>query len=90
MDSLVAQVQSEMVPTQCVAETLGILSSANVTGTIPYIKALLGLIVPSLAAAKQDSLRVALAAMLSKFSEAIMDHQSSINTFLGIISLSFC
>lgn len=73
IESLVAQVQTGTVPSQSVVETLGALAAGNVRGTVPYLKVLLGLIVGCLPSVKQDSLKISLALMLSKFSEAILD-----------------
>lgn len=73
MESLISQIQTGNVPSQCVVETLGALSSGNVRGTVPYLKTILGLIVGCLPLVKQDGLKTAIASMLSKFSEAILE-----------------
>ncbi|XP_042231664.1 maestro heat-like repeat-containing protein family member 1 isoform X2 [Homarus americanus] len=73
MESLVSQIQTGILPSQSIVETLGALAAGNVKGTVPYLKILLGLIVGCLPQVKQDSLKMALAAMLSKFSESILE-----------------
>ncbi|KAK8730652.1 hypothetical protein OTU49_007859 [Cherax quadricarinatus] len=73
MESLVGQIQTGIVPSQSIVETLGALVAGNVRGTIPYLKILLGLIVGCLPQVKQDTLKIAITNMLSKFSEAILE-----------------
>nr|XP_045621254.1 maestro heat-like repeat-containing protein family member 1 isoform X2 [Procambarus clarkii] len=73
MESLVTQIQTGIIPSQSIVETLGALAAGNVRGTVPYLKVLLGLIVGCLPQVKQDGLKIALATMLSKFSEAILE-----------------
>ena len=73
MESLVNQIQSGTLPTQSVAECLGAIAASNVKGTVPYLKALLGLIVRCIPSVKQDNLKIALAVMFGKFAEAILE-----------------
>lgn len=73
MDCLIAHMQSGTVPSQCIAETLGAISSGNARGTVPYLKTILGLIVGCLPSVKQESVKMAMASMLSKFTEAILE-----------------
>ena len=73
MECLVAQIQTGMLPSQSVIETLGALAAANVTGTVPYYKIILGLLVGCLPAVKQESLKNAICVMINKFTEAILE-----------------
>ncbi|KAK3886737.1 hypothetical protein Pcinc_009116 [Petrolisthes cinctipes] len=73
MESLSAHIQTGTVPSQSVVETLGLLAAGNVKGTVPYLKALLGLFVGCLPLVKQDGLKIAVSLMLSKFTEAILE-----------------
>ncbi|XP_045111851.1 maestro heat-like repeat-containing protein family member 1 isoform X2 [Portunus trituberculatus] len=73
MECLVAQIQTGMLPSQSVIETLGALAAGNVTGTVPYYKIILGLLVGCLPAVKQESLKNAICVMINKFTEAILE-----------------
>ena len=73
MESLIAQIQTGVLPTQSVVETLGALAAGNVTGTVPYYKIILGLLVVCLPAVKQESLKNAMCIMINKFTEAILE-----------------
>lgn len=73
MESLISQMQGGTLPTQSVAESLGALAAGNVKGTVPYLKAVLGLTVHCIPSVKQDNLKCALATMFSKFAESILE-----------------
>uniref|UniRef100_A0A0P4W3R7 Maestro heat-like repeat-containing protein family member 1 n=1 Tax=Scylla olivacea TaxID=85551 RepID=A0A0P4W3R7_SCYOL len=73
MESLIAQIQTGMLPSQSVIETLGALAAGNVTGTVPYYKIILGLLVGCLPAVKQESLKNSICVMINKFTEAILE-----------------
>ena len=61
------------VPPQSVIETLGALASCNVNGVMPYVKPILGILIPSLSSIKQDGLRIAISIMFAKFCETTLD-----------------
>lgn len=66
-----------VVPHYTIPHTLGSLSSANAYGVVPYLKTILGIMLPLLAGLKQEPLKQAFAYSLGKFCEAILEYTTN-------------
>ncbi|KAM7283090.1 maestro heat-like repeat-containing protein family member 1 isoform X4 [Ixodes scapularis] len=74
MELMSAKFQPGPMPHPLVLETLAGLALANPFGIMPFLKALLGTMLPMLGAARAEQLKWAMAFALGRFSEAILDY----------------
>ncbi|XP_017784468.1 PREDICTED: maestro heat-like repeat-containing protein family member 1 [Nicrophorus vespilloides] len=77
VDGLMGKLSAGVVPHYTVPHTLGSLASANAFGVVPYIKNILGILLPLLAGLKQDVVKQSFAYVLGKFCEAILEYTTN-------------
>uniref|UniRef100_A0AAG5DWB8 Maestro heat-like repeat-containing protein family member 1 n=2 Tax=Anopheles atroparvus TaxID=41427 RepID=A0AAG5DWB8_ANOAO len=75
MEIFVKHLEENQVGNFMIMQSIGALATANVTDTVPYVKAILGLILPTLSIIKQDFLRQAYAYAIGRFCEAFSEYQ---------------
>lgn len=78
MELVLARFQPGSLPHPLVLETLAGLALANPYGIMPFLKALLGTMLPMLGGARTEQLKWAMAFALGRFSEAIVEYLSNI------------
>ncbi|XP_014675278.1 PREDICTED: maestro heat-like repeat-containing protein family member 1 [Priapulus caudatus] len=79
MEELLKKFQPGVLPHFFIVQTLGNLAAANVYGVLPFLKAVLGTMLPMLGMAKHDNMRWVFSAALAKFSEAILEYIANID-----------
>lgn len=79
MDKLFAKFQPGTIPGYYVIKTVADLSSANPFGMVPYIKALIGTMLPMLNIAKTDGSKRVFAYCLARFAESIQEYLANID-----------
>ncbi|KFB39654.1 AGAP000273-PA-like protein [Anopheles sinensis] len=75
MEIFVKHLEENQLGNFMIMQSIGALATANVRDTVPYVKAILGLILPTLAIIKQDFLRQAYAYAIGRFCEAFSEYQ---------------
>lgn len=78
MELVLAKFQPGSMPHPLVLETLAGLALANPYGIMPFLKLLLGTMLPMLGGARTEQLKWAMAFALGRFSEAIVEYLSNI------------
>uniref|UniRef100_A0A2R5LMZ7 Putative heat repeat-containing protein 7a n=2 Tax=Ornithodoros turicata TaxID=34597 RepID=A0A2R5LMZ7_9ACAR len=78
MEQLLAQFQPGVVPHPLILQALADLSLANPFAIVPFLKALLGMMLPILSSARHEQARWAIAYALGRFSQAIIDYLMNI------------
>lgn len=78
MELMSSKFQPGPMPHPLVLETLAGLALANPFGIMPFLKALLGTMLPMLGAARVEQLKWSMAFALGRFSEAILDYLANI------------
>lgn len=78
MELIQAKFQPGSLPHPLVLETLAGLALANPFGIMPFLKALLGTMLPMLSGARTEQLKWAMVFALGRFSEAIVEYLSNI------------
>ncbi|XP_077982268.1 maestro heat-like repeat-containing protein family member 1 [Glandiceps talaboti] len=71
--------QPGALPHFFVVQTMANLASANVFGMVPFLKAILGTMLPMLGMAKHDNMRWVLSTALGRFCEAVLDYVANID-----------
>lgn len=79
MDKLFTKFQPGSIPGYYVIKTVADLSSATPFGMVPYIKALIGTMLPMLSIAKTDSSKRVFAYCLARFAESIQEYLANID-----------
>ncbi|XP_077869460.1 maestro heat-like repeat-containing protein family member 1 [Saccoglossus kowalevskii] len=79
MEEILKKFQPGTLPHFFVVQTMAHLASANVFGMVPFMKAVLGTMLPMLGMAKHDNMRWAFSTALGKFCEAILDYIANID-----------
>ena len=78
MEAILAKFQPGVQPHYYVVVTLSRLAHVNAIGTVPFLKGILGTLISNLKGAKRDTMRLAMADSLSRFSEALVDYLANI------------
>ncbi|XP_074645058.1 maestro heat-like repeat-containing protein family member 1 [Tubulanus polymorphus] len=78
MEELLKKLVPGTLPHFFVIQTLGNLATSNVYGMVPFIRVVLGTMLPMLGMAKLDNVRWVFAAALGKFCDAILDYVANI------------
>ncbi|KAG8195722.1 hypothetical protein JTE90_002985 [Oedothorax gibbosus] len=74
MEQLLLKFQPGILPHFFVVQTMANLASANVFGMVPFIKAILGTMLPLLGMVKSENMKWIFAYALSKFCESILEY----------------
>uniref|UniRef100_A0A182W5M5 Uncharacterized protein n=1 Tax=Anopheles minimus TaxID=112268 RepID=A0A182W5M5_9DIPT len=75
MEIFVKHLEHNQLGNFMIVQSVGALATANTMDTVPYIKPILGLILPTLSMVKQDFLRQAYAYAIGRFCEAFSEYQ---------------
>uniref|UniRef100_A0A182KBM8 HEAT repeat protein n=1 Tax=Anopheles christyi TaxID=43041 RepID=A0A182KBM8_9DIPT len=75
MEIFVKHLEQNQLGNFMIMQSVGALATANTLDTVPYIKPILGLILPTLSMVKQDFLRQAYAYAIGRFCEAFSEYQ---------------
>ncbi|RWS09225.1 maestro heat-like repeat-containing protein family member 1 [Dinothrombium tinctorium] len=78
MDQLFVRIDPGVVPSFYVIKTLGDLASANPFAMTPFIKALLGTMIPMMVNVKQDQMKYVFAYTFAHFGESIQEYLANI------------
>ncbi|XP_054723118.1 maestro heat-like repeat-containing protein family member 1 [Uloborus diversus] len=73
MEQLLSNFQPGILPHFFVVQTMANLASANVFGIVPFLKPIIGTMLPLLGIVKQENMKWIFAHALSKFCEAILE-----------------
>lgn len=79
MEILLSYFQPGVLPHFFVLQTLANLAGENVYGVVPFLKAVLGTLLPMLGLMRQDNMKWVSSFALAKFSEAITDYLVNID-----------
>ncbi|KFM63051.1 HEAT repeat-containing protein 7A, partial [Stegodyphus mimosarum] len=74
MEQLLIKFQPGVLPHFFVIQTMANLASANVFGMVPFLKAVLGTMLPLLCMVKQENMKWIFAHALAKFCESILEY----------------
>ncbi|GIX73829.1 maestro heat-like repeat-containing protein family member 1 [Caerostris extrusa] len=74
MEQLLLKFQPGVLPHFFVVQTMANLASANVFGMVPFLKSVLGTMLPLLGMVKSENMKWIFAYALSKFCEAILEY----------------
>lgn len=78
MDALVKQLGPHKLGHFMILHTMGYLATSNMSEIIPYIKTILGIIIPMLSLLKQDYVKQAYSYAIHSFCDAILEYQSNV------------
>ncbi|XP_055840897.1 maestro heat-like repeat-containing protein family member 1 isoform X1 [Episyrphus balteatus] len=80
MTALIGHAKEGTVLHFMVMQCMGTLATANVSGTLPFIKQILSSILPNMGGIKQDHVKQAHAFAIGRFSEALLEQSSDDKT----------
>ncbi|XP_041764135.1 maestro heat-like repeat-containing protein family member 1 [Anopheles merus] len=75
MEIFVKHLEQNQLGNFMIVQSVGALATANTLDTVPYIKPILALMLPTLSAVRQDFLRQAYAYAIGRFCEAFSEYQ---------------
>uniref|UniRef100_A0A182PSV0 HEAT repeat protein n=1 Tax=Anopheles epiroticus TaxID=199890 RepID=A0A182PSV0_9DIPT len=75
MEIFVSHLEQHQLGNFMIVQSVGALATANTMDTVPYLKPILALILPTLSMVKQDFLRQAYAYAIGRFCEAFSEYQ---------------
>ncbi|XP_064639982.1 maestro heat-like repeat-containing protein family member 1 isoform X2 [Lineus longissimus] len=78
MEELLLKFQPGALPHFFIVQTIGNLTTANVFGIVPFLRVILGTMLPMLGMCKHDNLKWVFSAALSKSCEAILDYVANL------------
>uniref|UniRef100_A0A8C6EDN1 Maestro heat-like repeat-containing protein family member 1 n=1 Tax=Moschus moschiferus TaxID=68415 RepID=A0A8C6EDN1_MOSMO len=79
MEELLSKFQPGLLPHPCTVHTLASLSISNVFGMVPFLTSILSTMLPMLAAAKHDSMKVVFCCALQRFSESTLEYLANLD-----------
>ncbi|XP_013777980.1 maestro heat-like repeat-containing protein family member 1 [Limulus polyphemus] len=78
MDMLLVEFQPAILPHFFVVQTMANLATSNAFGIVPFLKAILGIMLPMLGMIKHENMKWVFSYALARFSEAILEYLANL------------